>query len=606
MRRRGGAFRPVVGSLAIGVGLLGALVAVAVLQYRWIAQLSAAERERMRTSLEAGTALLADDFDRELVRASTALQPAAGIADVDLAGDLAERLARWRASAPEPRLVRELVVVSHAGRGEQRLSHLDEATGHLVPTDWSPELESARRIFLARGRIPILDERLPGLILPVRELPEGGEREPGGPAPRRPPRHHILVRLDREWLAEELLPRLVAARLGGASGPAYAVTITLADDPAEPIFRAGPALVDRSFGKPDAERRLFALRLFPELIAPPGGRRPPGRESTGPAPPGSVDRDGAADRARRDDRPAPDRPDGAEAREGPEVGRWRLEVRHAEGSLEAAVAHAQRRNLGLGLLVLLLLVTTTGLLVASTRRAQRLAQQQMDFVAAVSHELKTPLTAMRSAGQNLADGIVDEPEKVRRYGALIEKEGRRLTEMVGRVLTFAGIRSGSLAYRLQPLAVRELVDGVLADCRWVLEDRRVEVDVPDALPPLLGDPTALRQALANLIDNALKYGGTSRWIGVRARGGGSGSEITLAVSDRGLGIRKADLPRVFEPFFRGGEATKAGIGGSGLGLAVVRGIVEAHGGRVTVESATGEGTTVSLHLPAAPAAEVRA
>ncbi|QQR74371.1 MAG: HAMP domain-containing histidine kinase [Holophagales bacterium] len=597
MRRRGGAFRPVVGSLAIGVGLLGALVAVAVLQYRWIAQLSAAERERMRTSLETGTALLADDFDRELVRASTALQPAAGIDDVDLAGDLAERLARWRTSAPEPRLVRELVVVSHAGRGEQHLSHLDEATGHLVPTDWSPELESARRIFLARGRIPILDERLPGLILPVRDLPEGGEREPGGPAPRRPPRHHILVRLDREWLTEELLPRLVAARLGGASSPAYAVTITLADDPAEQIFRARPALVDRSFGKPDAARRLFALRPFPELTAPPGGRRPPGRESTEPAPPARFDRDGTADRARRDDR------------EGPEVGRWRLEVRHVEGSLEAAVKHAQRRNLGLGLLVLLLLLTTTGLLVASTRHAQRLAQQQMDFVAAVSHELKTPLTAMRSAGQNLADGIVDEPEKVRRYGALIEKEGRRLTEMVGRVLTFAGIRSGSLAYRIQPLAARELVDGVLADCRWVLEDRRVEVDVPDTLPPLLGDPTALRQALANLIDNALKYGGASRWIGVRARGGGGGSsssEITLAVSDRGLGIRKADLPRVFEPFFRGGEATKAGIGGSGLGLAVVRGIVEAHGGRVTVESATGEGTTVSLHLPAAPAAEVRA
>jgi signal transduction histidine kinase len=269
------------------------------------------------------------------------------------------------------------------------------------------------------------------------------------------------------------------------------------------------------------------------------------------------------------------------------------------------VAGARSRNLAVSLVVLVLLATTMALLVVSTRRAQRLARQQMEFVAAVSHELKTPLTAMRSAAQNLADGIVDDPEKIRRYGALIEKEGRRLTEMVGRVLTFASLRSGSLAIRPRPVAVRGLVDAVLADFRWVLEEKKVDVetDLAGDLPPVSGDETALRQALANLVDNALKYGGQGRWLRVRAHAesGSRGDEVVLAVSDRGMGVRRADLPRLFEPFFRSAEAAAAGVGSSGLGLAVVRGIAEAHGGRVTADSVPGQGSTFAIRLPVAPA-----
>ena len=211
---------------------------------------------------------------------------------------------------------------------------------------------------------------------------------------------------------------------------------------------------------------------------------------------------------------------------------------------------------------------------------------------------------MRSAGQNLADGIVDSPEKVRKYGALIEREGRRLTEMVGRVLTFAGIQSGSPSFQFQTVSVEELVDGVLADCRWVLEERRVQVEssVAAGLPPVRGDAAALRQALANLVDNALKYGGASKWIGLEARTAASsdGEEVVVSVADRGIGIGRGDLPHLFEPFFRGSDPSAAGTSGSGLGLAVVRGIVTAHGGRVTVESAPGKGTTFSVHLPVAP------
>lgn len=570
--------------LALGAGLLACLVALAGLQYRWIAQLSEAERVRLQASLESGVASFCDRFDRELTRASRGFQPPDGIADAGLQADLASRLARWRSSALEPGLVKELLVVTRIGGGDVELQRLDETAGRLVPATWSAELDSVLRIFRARGKVPLLDEELPGLVLPVRlPPPPPREGEPPEPAERRPPREHVIVRLDRAFLVDDLLPRLARQELGGNGGIAYSVTVLVAASPGTVVFRGGPGLdAERAGGRPDASRELFALRFFPELANPPGTNAPPRREGRPADPPEGRGRAG----------------DGA-----PEAGRWLLEARHPSGSLEAAVSGARRRNLGISLAVLALLATAVALLVVSTRRAQRLARQQMDFVAAVSHELKTPLTAIRSAGQNLADGIVDEPEKVRKYGALVEREGRRLTEMVGRVLAFSGIRSGSQSFHMRPVTVRALVEGVLQDARPGLEERRVEVetDLPTGLPDVWGDEPALRQALSNLVDNAVKYGGRGRWVAVRARvaSGPRGDEVVLSVSDRGIGVSRSDLHRVFDPFFRSAEASSAGIAGSGLGLAVVRGIAEAHGGRCTAESVPGAGSTFSLHLPVA-------
>jgi signal transduction histidine kinase len=283
-------------------------------------------------------------------------------------------------------------------------------------------------------------------------------------------------------------------------------------------------------------------------------------------------------------------------------------AKRRDGSLEQAVGAIRRRNLGISLGTLALLAITSGLMVLATQRAQRLARQQIEFVAGVTHELHTPLTAIRSAGQNLADGVVADPAQVRRYGALIEGEGRRLSDMVGQALEFAGIQSGRRIYHPRRVEVGEIVDGALADSRWRLQEKRVEVEreVEPGLPPVLVDPAALRRAVANLVENAVKYGGRAGWIGVRARRsatvGVGGVEITVA--DRGPGIRKEDLPHLFEPFFRGRDAATGGISGSGLGLSLVRHIAEAHGGRVTVTTEMGKGSAFTLNLPAAaPAAD---
>jgi len=128
----------------------------------------------------------------------------------------------------------------------------------------------------------------------------------------------------------------------------------------------------------------------------------------------------------------------------------------------------------------------------------------------------------------------------------------------------------------------------------------VESHVPESLPPVSGDPAALRRALRNLLDNALKYRGESSWIGIRAgvQEGRRGREVWVSVEDQGLGIAPQDLPHVFDPFYRGGDALERQIHGSGLGLSLVRRIAESHGGRVAVESRRGGGSVFTLSLPA--------
>jgi signal transduction histidine kinase len=592
--------------LTMVAALLALLVVLVVLQNRWITQLADAEREQLRSSLEKSSQQLCAGFDRELARVFQMFRLPELTSESDLAGELAARLARWRSVAPFPHLVKELLVVTRQGQGVPTLSRFDPRSGRLDPAGWDADLASLRDALDLRGPVPILDPLLPGLILPVNEQRDG----PG----RRPPRDHVIVRLDRDYIRGQLLPALAADRFGGRDGLAYSLVVRVASRPDLVVFAAGPAVAGGGAAGADISAPLFSLRLPLESAGPPAAAEPTWRDPAPPPPQegrsGAPGRrpppppwtDGERDRGRAEQMPPPQ--PGADV----EAGRWVLEVRHPAGSLAAVVAGARRRNLAVSLMIAALLGIVGVLIVLSTRRAERLARQQMDFVASVSHELRTPLTAMRSAGQNLADGIVTDPARVQSYGALIEREGRRLTELVARVLAFAGIKSGQPIYQMQLVAVRALVEGVLADSRWVLEERRFTVDaeVEEELPAVLGDAAALRQALSNLVDNAMKFGAAARWLAVRASAvqTANGGEVAIAVSDRGLGISRSDLSHIFEPFFRSGDAKVAATTGSGLGLAVVRGIVAAHAGRVTVDSSPGRGSTFTIHLPAASAAGI--
>jgi signal transduction histidine kinase len=280
-------------------------------------------------------------------------------------------------------------------------------------------------------------------------------------------------------------------------------------------------------------------------------------------------------------------------------------VKHPAGSLEAFVGSTRRRNLIVSTSILAVLAASMALLIVSTRRSQKLARQQLEFVAAVSHELRTPLAVIRSAGENLADGVVHDEEGVRKYGGLIRAEGRRLSEMVEQILELAGIQSGQRGFARQPVALAPLVADVLSMSQSLINDVRmhVELDLPPDLPPVHGDAPALRRMFQNLIGNAIKYGADGHWMGVRARQ--IGSDVVVTVSDRGIGIPTSEQSRIFEPFYRAPDVVAARIQGAGLGLSLVQRIVDAHGGRVTVKSVPGEGSefVVSLAIAADEAGE---
>jgi signal transduction histidine kinase len=256
-------------------------------------------------------------------------------------------------------------------------------------------------------------------------------------------------------------------------------------------------------------------------------------------------------------------------------------------------------NLSLSLLATAALVGAIALALRSASRATRLSRMHTEFVSNVSHELRTPLASLRIFGELLSLGRVAEPEKVREYGAHIESEAGRLERLVDTVLDFARLESAERRYRFESTDVRELVEETLRPFETRLEQEGFSLalrglDAP--LPPIQADTEALSQALANLVDNAIKYSAGARELAVEV--GAADGQVTIAVRDRGPGIPAEEQPRVFDKFYRVGNALVHDVKGSGLGLAIVKHVAEAHGGSVAVESRVGEGSCFTLRIPA--------
>lgn len=277
---------------------------------------------------------------------------------------------------------------------------------------------------------------------------------------------------------------------------------------------------------------------------------------------------------------------------------WRVAVYAPPGTAPRDVVRRQVMMFTAAFAVLLaVIVVGIGLTWRLMRRETEMAQLKSDFVANVSHDLKTPLSVIRMFGETLELGRLPDEARRREYYRVITRESERLSRLIDNVLDFSRIEGGRRGYELAPTAVDPLVRDVLEAFAYPLEQQgfKVEVNVEPDLPEIRVDADALGQALANLIDNAMKYAGDERVIEVDARR--AGDRLALSVSDRGIGIPAAEHARIFEKFYRVGRSETQGRRGSGVGLALVRHIVEAHGGTVTVASAPGRGSRFTLWLP---------
>jgi signal transduction histidine kinase len=621
------------GVTGLAAAVLVLLPALAWLQYSWLEQIADADRERRARTLQTAATQLTQDFDAEIGRAVFALQLDPAAVEQNNWAGFAQKYQVWAEGALSPRIVKSIYFVpapDGPATTAPTLRQWNPQTHTFDDTPWPKELTPVRARFTAES-VSVIDvhglnkregsggpregtrERRSVQRLMIPPTPTGDDQSIVTPVmrittvpattehPRPSPDIKLLgfsiVRLDIEALGRDVLPPLVRKHFFDHEGDSeYAIAVVARDDRAKVIYESEPAAAAAAASQPDATASLLGPRMgqFLFMARAGEGRRDPLRPGP-PPPPRPGDGDVVVNVIE-------------EQREGGTTvqrtafagdGQWHLLAKHRAGSLEAAVASARTRNFALSSGILALLAAAVGLIIVSARRADRLARQQLEFVAAVSHELRTPVSVIGAAAGNLADGVVDEPARVKRYGATIQTEARRLGETVERVLQLAGIAAGRAAATPMIVPGHVLISDALTAVAHHADTAGVSIErhLPDALPSVRGDAMALRSALQNLIGNAVKYSGDARWVRISASA--TARTLRVTVEDRGIGIDQNDRRHIFEPFYRGQEAVTRQIQGSGLGLHLVRRIVEAHGGSVSVQSEVGKGSTFVLELPVA-------
>lgn len=593
-----------VGTLVALCGVLG------VLQYRWIAEVSVAARERLRAGLQANLYRLSQDFNSEISNACSVLLPGSSATSAAaMEEDVAARYEQWSRTSRHAPLFREIAIAEPREDFTLQLRRLDPGTGVFATIPWPAEWAGPKRTVewnLAGRRAgrgptgPAPENGDPpddGLVFEIPVFAPAAQ-DNGLPIVRREI-GWLIFAVNPEYLRDVLLPEEVQRYLGAAGNLDYQVEVVSKAGSRRMIYESEPGDNLDLSGAADASVSLYQPQVDLLFRRPSLGGRMEGKHGHG--------------RIMISDRGAPAALDhgvldrGLGRGPGPDAGKWEMYVRHRAGSLEAVVWRTRLRNMAVTSGVLLLMVATVAALIRYTRRAQKLAELQMEFVAGVSHELRTPLTVIHTAAYNLQGKMAGNSSQVERYGALIQRESGRLRALVEQVLQFASLNEGRVIHQREPLSVEAVIQEAVEANRRLIEEARcaVEENVAPGTPPVLGDQAALRGALGNLVSNAAKYGSDGGWIGISAAQVADQNSVEIRVADRGRGIPRDEQGQIFDPFFRGSRAVQDQVHGTGLGLNLVKKIIEAHGGSIRVESSPGKGTAFIMRLPAAPAGAVQ-
>jgi signal transduction histidine kinase len=273
-------------------------------------------------------------------------------------------------------------------------------------------------------------------------------------------------------------------------------------------------------------------------------------------------------------------------------------------TLEAIGQHFVRTSfLTLGALALMMAAGIV-LTYRNISKEMALARLKSDFVSNVSHELRTPLSLIRLYAETLEMGRLKSQEKYQEYFCIIRKESERLSALINNILDFSRIEAGRKEYDFRDTDMRELVRTTLDAYHYQIEQHGFTYEETiDEVPSLRVDREAMSRSLVNLVNNALKYSQDRKYIGVKLYR--ENGVVKLEVIDHGIGIPRQEQQKIFEKFYRVGDPLVHNTKGSGLGLSLVRHIVQAHGGEVVVDSAPGEGSKFTIALPVAHAENSR-
>lgn len=291
----------------------------------------------------------------------------------------------------------------------------------------------------------------------------------------------------------------------------------------------------------------------------------------------------------------------AAAHGGPMFPLWTFAGRLKGATIERLAEDQFRNNLLFAGVVLCCVVLAIALSLRAVVREAKLAELKSGFVSNVSHEMKTPLSLIRVFAETLELGRVTDPLKLHEYYRVIHNESRRLTQLIDNVLDFARMEAGRKKYRFANADLARLVSDVVKPYEDHIRSSgfRLSVNLEESLPPALVDREAVSQAVLNLVDNALKYSTDRKHLSIRVwkcKG-----EVAIQVADQGIGIPESEQRRIFDKFYRVSTGLVHDTKGSGLGLTLTNRIVEAHGGRIEVDSRPGSGSRFTIFLPISPA-----
>jgi signal transduction histidine kinase len=600
----------------IGIAIL--LLALALLQYRWNAQIRQAAEARAGADLESAMMKWHLDLYGELSTICIALQVGPDSGAHDGWDDYLQRYARWRhaGSTSGENIYSNPDVVSNiyiweTTRGENaRLLRLNADVGRIEPIVRPPELDGllvhlqkkstslaqALRAWEADDSRSVasknesqssaasrlrsnaitgwqFDESIPAIVHPIVNHSASSGSDSGRV-------DWFVIVLNRSTIERRIFPELAQRYFGRGQKFQYKVAVISVGATSRLLYSSDPDFGIKNVSNSDSVMNIFG---------------PPPESTEGSFWEGVKNKESL-------------RGEEWHSFSGPvwfpivqhptDAASWMLFLEPRSAPLEASINRVWRGNLILGGAILLLLTVSMFLVIVATQRVRALAAMQMDFVASISHELRTPLAAMLSAGQNIADGFAPD---LRRYGSIITNQSRQLIDLVDQILLFASMKGGKKDFAIEPIAIESILKSLRKTTFPILEQQGfvLDVRVPSQVPTLLGDVRGVLRCIQNLLENAAKYSGASRWIGIDVEvqePSGRETEVEIKISDRGIGISAEELEHICDPFYRGPRVVAAQINGSGLGLSVVQQIMKAIGGRLSVASEEGQGSVFTLHF----------
>ena len=634
--------------VAVWIGASFLLLAfIGTTQIAWIRQVSDSQRHLVQESLRESLKLGLDEFRFKAWLLMAIFEPDANPGQDRRAENYMQRYHSWHAASMYGSAVKHIFFYDMTARGTGVLSLITGESGKVRRVEWDEGLASVRdhiRRFgfpPGRGLQPnwretwMFHPRAMAISRPMVTFGPSGRGKTDWPVVT----GYLILKLDPDYIRDRLIPDILDHRFDSSSirDGRYEVTITLdrealyVYEPSATVDTQSPALAGETGGY--SLKRL--QRTDPTAMARPADQSFRILLSRNPVPEGLAKR-GAAQRvfapglAIRQQLSDPEFVPAGLLRSAPseavkadrgllrirEQARGlprlfvagdkrhtlRIEARQLGSSLREAMNGKYYRSLALGVFALVLLAAAMAMIAITGSRAAQRAETRMEAAASQSHQLLTPISVVIGLADNMIRGSLGNGEKAIQYGEMLRDYGQRLRKIVGRSMQVASIDSSEKRYAREVIDVSKLVTEALDDAGPLFRGAGFDAEhsIAEELPSVQADSEALRQSVDELLSNAVKYGQPGRWVKVEtcAAGEGSAREVRIRVHDRGRGIPAREAQRIFEPYYRVPDKFNVSIPGSGLGLKLVREMVSAMGGKLTLDSEEGRGSVFTIHLPA--------